>query len=64
MKWNGFVYREFVFDGQKAIVVIPDKKVENPVLAVKTEYWNAFPEVEIELLKKGFYLCFIENDNR
>ena len=64
MLWNGFEQREFVFDGKKATVVIPDKKIRNPVLAVKTEYWNAFPEAEIELLKNGFYLCFIENDNR
>lgn len=64
MKWNGFECHEFAFDGQNALVVIPDLKTENPVLAVKTEYWNAFPETEIELLKNGFYLCFIENENR
>ena len=64
MTWNGFEQREFVFDGKEATVVIPDKKIKNPVLAVKTEYWNAFPETEIELLENGFYLCFIENENR
>lgn len=64
MNWNNFETVEFNFDGHNARVVIPDVKTKNPVLAVKTEYWNAFPEVEIELLKKGFYLCFIENDNR
>lgn len=64
MNWNGFECKEFVFDGQEATVVIPHNRTKEPVLAVKTEYWNAFPEVEIELLKKGFYLCFIENDNR
>ena len=62
--WNGFEQQDFEFDGKKATVVIPDIKVESPVLAIKTEYWNAFPEVETELLKKGFYLCFIENDSR
>lgn len=64
MKWNGFECKEFIFDGQEATVVFPDIKIKNPVLAVKTEYWNAFPETEIELLKKGFFLCFIENENR
>ncbi len=63
-KWNNFECREFIFDGHEATVVIPDLKVENPILAVKTEYWNAFPEVEIELLKQGAYICFVENDNR
>ncbi len=64
MKWNGFECKEFVFDGQEAIVVIPDMKIKNPVLAGKTENWIAFPQTEIELLKKGFYLCFVHNENR
>lgn len=64
MIWNGFECHEFVFDGMNARVVIPDFKTETPVLAIKTEYWNAFPETEIELLRQGFYLCFIENESR
>lgn len=62
--WNGFECHEFVFDGQNARVVIPEIKIENPPLLIKTEYWNAFPEAEIELVKQGFYLAFIENENR
>lgn len=62
--WNGFECREFVFDGQNARVVIPSAKIANSTLLIKTEYWNAFPEAEIELLKQGFYLAFIENENR
>lgn len=64
MIWNGFECHEFVFDGMNARVVIPELKIKNPVLAIKTEYWNAFPETEIELLRQGFYLGFIENENR
>lgn len=64
MKWNGFECIEFQFDGQDATVVIPNKKVSNPTLAIKTEYFNAFPETEIELLERGFYLGYIDNENR
>ncbi len=64
MKWKNFECHEFVFDGMNTRVVIPDKKIINPVLAVKTEYWNAFPNAEIELVNRGFYLAFIENENR
>lgn len=62
--WNGFEQKEFEFDGHKARVIIPKVKTEKPVLAVKTEYFNAFPETEIRLLENGFYLGYIENDNR
>ncbi|MBQ2694187.1 MAG: alpha/beta hydrolase [Clostridia bacterium] len=62
--WNGFECHEFIFDGQPSRVVIPEAKTEKPSLLIKTEYWNAFPQTEIELLKQGFYLSFIENENR
>ena len=61
-EFGGFECRKFVFGGKNALVVIPKKS--NGRLAVKTEYWGAFPATEIELLKRGYHLCFIENDNR
>ncbi len=63
-KWNGFKQTEFEFEGHKAKLIIPNKKSDNPVLAVKTEYFNAFPETEIMLLERGFFLGYIENNNR
>lgn len=63
--WNGFECKRFVFEEHNAIVVLPGEGTANGYLAVKTEYWDAFPEAaEIGLLKNGFHLCFIENDNR
>jgi len=63
--WNGFECKRFVFEEHDAIVVIPKEDTLNGYLAVKTEYWDAFPEAaEIDLLKNGFYLCFIKNDTR
>ena len=64
MDWNGFECIEFDFEGYEATVVFPKVKAEKPVLAVKTEYFNAFPETEITLLEKGFYLGYIDNKNR
>lgn len=64
-KWNGFDIEEFVFEEHAALIVYPAPENKNGYLAVKTEYWNAFPEAaEIELLNRGFHLCFIKNDNR
>lgn len=64
MLWNFFECVEFDFEGYEARVVMPHKKLENPSLLIKTEYWNAFPETEIKLLEEGFYLSYISNANR
>ncbi|MBO5197814.1 MAG: hypothetical protein J6B85_04750 [Lachnospiraceae bacterium] len=64
-RWNGFLMRNYQFEEHDAIVVFPEEGTANGYLAVKTEYWGAFPKVaEIELLKRGFHLCYIKNDNR
>lgn len=61
--WNGYRIEEFEYEGQPAKIVFPEKS--NGYLAVKTEYWDAFPEaIELPLLEKGFHLCFIQNKNR
>lgn len=64
MLWNGFSSEEFEFEGFKSVVVFPEKHIKKPTLIIKTEYWGAFPETEIELLKQGYYLAFITNANR
>ena len=64
MAWNGFEEIELEFEGMEASVVLPKIKVPNPVLSVKTEYFNAFPETEIMLLERGFYVANIDNKNR
>lgn len=64
MKWNGFECEEFLFDGKNAKIIYPDCESPKKTLILKTEYFNAFPEAEIELVKLGFCLCFVENDSR
>lgn len=64
-KWRGYRCKKFLFEGHDAIVVCPEEGCANGHLAVKTEYWDAFPEaVELPLLERGFHLCYIRNDNR
>ena len=53
----------FVFQGKRARVVLPDHE-GNGKWAIKTEYFGAFPEAEIELLHRGWHIAYIENDNR
>lgn len=63
-EWNGFEAEEFEFEGRRAIIVFPEEKDERGNWALKTEYWNAFPDVEINLVKRGFHLCYVKNESR
>ncbi len=62
--WYGFKSEEFTFEGKKAIIVFPEKANAQKSWTIKTEYWGAFPETEIELLKRGFHAAYLENNNR
>lgn len=62
--WNGFKCDEFTFEGYDAKIVFPEKVNEKRNVAFKVEYWNAFPDVEIKLLEKGFHLIYIKNISR
>mgnify|MGYP002518189400 CR=1 FL=1 len=62
--WNGFEYERFEFDGKEAIIVFPDEFESEKNWLLKTEYWDAFPQIEIEMLKKGFCLAYVGNDSR
>ncbi len=62
--WHGFKAEEFTFEGKEAIIVFPEKANEKKSWTIKTEYWGAFPEAEIELLKRGFHAAYLKNNNR
>lgn len=59
--WKEFRSEEFDFRGRHAIVVFP-KAVSNGKLVYKTEYWNAFPDLQMEFLKNGYYLCHLDHE--
>ena len=64
-EWNGFRAEQFMFDGHLATVVFPEEDKKCGGLVLKTEYQHHFPEAaEIPLLKLGYHVCFIENENR
>ena len=63
-KWNGFKRLDFEFEDRKAILVFPDKPIEGNKWLYKIEYFGAFPDFEIEMLKRGYYLAHITNESR
>ena len=62
-KWNEFDCIEFNFEGNPARIIKPNC-APNSKWALKTEYSDAFPDTEIELLNRGWHVAFNQNDNR
>lgn len=62
--WNGFKRIDFEFDGKHAILVFPHEANENKNWMLKTEYFDAFPAFEIEMLKRGWHLAYVANVTR
>ena len=59
--WNGFKRIDFEFEGREAILVFPETPEENKKWMLKTEYFDAFPNLEIEMIKRGWNLAYIKN---
>ena len=62
--WNGFRRIDFEFMGRNAILVFPNEDNQCNKWLLKTEYFNAFPELEIEMVKRGWHLAYISNITR
>ena len=63
--WNGFQLERFQFENKDALIVSPAEGTSVGRLAIKTVYWDAFPEaIELDLVKHGFHLCYIKSDHR
>ena len=63
IQWRGFDGVEFVFSGSPAKVIRP-ACAPNGKWALKTEYFDAFPETELALLQRGWHIAYQKNDNR
>lgn len=60
----GFCQLEFEFKGKKAIVILPKNENKNGKAVLKTEYFGAFPELQMKFVNQGYTLLFLENRNR
>lgn len=60
----GFKQIEFQFDNKKCVLVFPNEPREDKKWFFKTEYFGAFPEFQIEMLKKGYYVAHVQNETR
>ncbi len=56
---NGFDVLDFEFEGREVKLICPQNP--NGKLALKMEYWEAYPDVEIKLIERGYHLVFVKN---
>lgn len=62
--WNGFKRLDFKFRDRDCILICPDKACDGNKWLYKTEYFDAFPAMEIEMLKKGYHVAHMQNKSR
>lgn len=62
--WKDFKSVNFKFEGRSAHVVFPKEADNKKNWTLKMEYCNAFPQTELELLKRGFHVAYVENESR
>ncbi len=62
--WNGYRRLDFEFEGYPAILVLPKEPHPARRLAMKTEYFGAFPATECAMLAAGYHLCYLKNRSR
>ena len=62
--WEGFQRIDFIYEGREAVLVLPKQEDPKGKWMLKTEYFGAFPRLEIELLERGYYLAYLKNKSR
>lgn len=62
--WHGYEMLKFAFEDRRAILVKPEKNCEGNKWLLKTVYFDAFPDFELEMLKRGYHLAFVSNKTR
>ncbi len=63
MDFYGYKRTDFIFQGREAIFVEPSCE-KNGKWMLKTEYFGAFPELEIAMLSRGYCLAYLKNRSR
>ena len=60
----GYKRLDFTFQDREAIIVFPREENAKKEWMLKTEYFGAFPKFEIDMLERGYHLCFLKNVSR
>lgn len=61
---NQFKRIDFEFEDRRAIIVFPADANKTGKWLLKTEYFDAFQELELEFVRLGYHLAYLSNMNR
>ncbi|MFT4689584.1 MAG: sialidase-1 [Limisphaerales bacterium] len=59
-KWKGFTKQSFRLEGRSAFVVVPQAPAIGRPWVWRTSFPNYHPEVDIELVKLGFHIAYLD----
>ena len=58
-RWEGFARHDFRVDGAEVIVVEPASPLPGRPWAWRGEFFGAFPNADVALLKQGWHLAYM-----
>ncbi len=61
--WEGYRSEKFVLEGRDCIVVQPEAPMRSNPWIWRTEFFGAFPALDLDLLKAGFRVAYINVEN-
>ncbi len=62
--WYGHSCLEFEFQGRQARLVCPKAPCDGRKWLLKTEYFSAFPTLELAMLERGYHVAYVQNQTR
>jgi pimeloyl-ACP methyl ester carboxylesterase len=60
-EWNGFECLLFKLRGYQCRLALPRKPADGKPWVWRTLFWNAWPAFDIEMLKRGWHVGFVEH---
>lgn len=61
--YRGYRLKKFIFDSCECMIVEPANPLPGKLWVWKAEFFQAFPDFELEMLKRGFYLAYMNVGN-
>jgi pimeloyl-ACP methyl ester carboxylesterase len=56
--WKGYIRYDFTVNGREGLLIIPKISSEGNPWIWRAEFFDAFPQVDLAMLEKGWYLAY------
>ncbi len=61
--WEGYKRLDFVVDGRSCLLIVPKQPALNNPWTWRTEFFGAFPQADLALLPKGYFIAYMDVQN-